>query len=114
MDPIRNKMAEVMRNAARKALADLDPKSQISKALHEAGLECILGEDIRRICEAMNFFEITRAVALAAQLGMAPPGKKESIKQELKKIAEKAAERAESRGAKLHIPDCCREFLFQL
>ncbi len=114
MDPIRSKMAEIMRGAARKVLRKLDPKSDVAQALRSADIEAILEDDIRRICEAMNFFEITRAVALAAQLGMASSNKLESIKQELKKIAEKAAERAESKDGKLKIPDCCRELLFEL
>lgn len=103
-----------MRDAARTALNELDPNSDIAQALRSADFEAILRDDIRRICEAMNFFDITRAVALAARLGTASHGKFESIKQELKKIAEKAAERAESKGGKLNIPDCYREFLFKL
>ena len=114
MDPIRNKMAEVIRGSARKALSTLDPKTDISKALHAADLEAILEDDIRRICEAMSFFDITHALALAAQLKMASGEKLKSVKEDLKKIAEKAAERAETKAGKLKIPDCCREFLFQL
>lgn len=114
MDPIRNKMAEIMRSAARKAIKKLDPRSKIAQALRSADMDAILGDDIQRVCEAMSFFDITRAMALAAQLGMATPGKFDAIKQELKKIAEKAAERAESSGGKLNMPDCCREFLFEL
>ena len=114
MDPIRSKMADVMRSAARKALKELDPQSEIAQAFRSSDMEAILRDDVRRICEAMNFFEITHVLTLVAQLGMASSGKFISIKQELKKIAEKAAERAESKGGKLHIPDCCREFLFAL
>jgi hypothetical protein len=114
MDPIRSKIAEIIRQAARKTIANLNPHSEPAKALREADVEAILKDDVQRVCEALSFMEITRAVALVSRLGGADPKKQESVKRELKMIAEKAAAKAEARGGKLRIPDSCRAFLFAL
>ena len=114
MDPIRNKIAEIIRHNARNALVHLDPKSDVAKALKKADVEAILNEDIPRICEAISFLEMTRALALAAQLKSPDRGQIESAKQEIKKIAQAAASKAEAKGGKLIIPDCCRDVLFAL
>jgi len=107
-------LAEIMRQAARNALRHLDPKSDVAKALQKADIDAILNDDIRRISAAVSFLEMTRAVALAAQLKSNNPAQIESAKQELKKIAQSAAAKAEAKGGKLNIPDSCRDFLFQL
>jgi hypothetical protein len=114
MDLIRHKIAEIMRGAIRKAIEDLDPVSAHAKALQHVNIEAMLGSDVERICKALSFFEATRALALITQLDNAKPEKVKSIKQELKKIAEAVALRAEAKGKKLTIPDCCRDALFEL
>lgn len=114
MDPIRSKLAELIQAAARKGMEHLDPSSDVARALKGADIEAILHDDIRRICEALSFFEITRASFLAARIPMVKSGERGPLKEELKAIAEKAAAKAEAKGGKLRVPDCCRELLFDL
>ena len=103
-----------MKEAALKGIKHLDPGSDVARALKGTDVEAMLHDDIRRICGALSFFEITRASFLAARIATAKSSELESMKDELKAIAEKAAAKAEAINGKLRIPDCCRELLFKL
>ena len=103
-----------MKEAALKGIKHLDPGSAVARALKGADVEAMLHDDIRRICEALSFFEITRASFLAARIATARASELESMKNELKAIAEKAVAKTEAKNGNLKIPDCCRELLFKL
>lgn len=114
MNVLQKKMAEVMRETARKALKKLDPKSPLAKELHSVDVEAILKQDVERICEALSLFDISRALTLVAQFGVSSPDKRELLKRELKKIAEVSVEKAEAKGVKFDAPVHLRQLLFEL
>ena len=114
MNPLRQKMALFLTDAARKGLKSLDPKSQCAKILRKSDFENILREDVNRICEATSFIEITKTISLTAQLQRASEEKRKAIKDELKKIAEDVVKRIEKKSGKLKMPKPCRHLLLNL
>jgi len=107
-------MALFLTDLARKGIKALDSDSPCAKKLEKNDIENILKDDITRICEAASFTEITGILSLASRLQIASEEKKETIKKELKKIAEEIVVRVEGKSGKLKTPESCRHLLLNL
>lgn len=110
---LRNKMADILTDAAHKGLAHIDPNSALGVELGKIDVEAVLKDDIEKICSHVSFFELTRILALAAQL-KADEKKQGQMKAELKGIVQPLLERVESNSGKLKIPESLRTMIFNL
>jgi len=110
---LRRQLACVLTEAARTGLKSLDKETTAYRELSGLDIETVLKEDINKICAVMTFSEMTRIIALAAQLNSGrqdnPP-----VKEEMKEIARKVVERVERELGGLKTPASCRTLLFKL
>ena len=71
-------------------------------------------EDIEKICNNVSFFEMTRIMALVAQLNASEHKHHGPMKADLKKIVNHLIERVEGSSSKLRTPVFIREMMFSL
>lgn len=114
MNPLRQKMASFLIDAARKQIKGLNVESVYAKTLERIDVENMLREDINRVCEAASFIEITRIISLVSQLQAASDENKATIKGDIKKIAEGLVARIERDSGELKISQSCRHLLLNL
>jgi len=115
MDPIRRKLSSFLTEAAHKDIKALDPQSPCAKEL--SGIEnvdAIIAEEIEKICNAATLTEITKILFLTRRMKKTSGRKRETIKSELKKIAEQVVTRAESQLGPLTLPETCQHLLLEL
>jgi hypothetical protein len=115
MNPIRQKMASFLTEAARKEIEALGPDSPCAKELHEIeDVDTVIAEEIQKICNIATLGEITKAFFLVRRLKKASLQEKEAIESELGKIAEELVRRVEIESGRLRIPNACRHLLLSL
>jgi hypothetical protein len=114
MNPLKHKIAAVLMEAAQQGFEILDKNSPCAKALEEIDLDKALKEDINRICENVSFVETTKLISLYTRIYIEHGKKRETIKRDLKKIAEDAVKRIENESGRLNIPKQCRSLLLNL
>jgi hypothetical protein len=115
MDPIRRKLHSFLSEAAHNGIKALEPQLPCTKELD--GIEdfdAIIAEEIEKICNAATLTEITRILFLTRRMKKTAGQKRETIKTELKKIAEQVVTRAESESGPLSLPETCRHLLLEL
>ena len=113
INPLRYQLAKILKDAAHEAILHIDKNSAMARDFKKIDVEKCLDEDIQKICENISFMEITRFLTLAMQL-KSQEGKKERIKEDLKKIARDVMDRVKRNSGGLQIPESCREILFKL
>ncbi|MBF0531986.1 MAG: hypothetical protein HQL23_02695 [Candidatus Omnitrophica bacterium] len=113
MNPLRGKLAVFLTGAAYKGIGQLDQKSPLAKELKKFDFDAVLKDDIAKICDKISFFEMTKVMALAAQVDLRLADQ-EKQKSEIKKIAHDVIERIERESGKLRVPQACLEMLFNL
>ena len=77
-------------------------------------VDAIIAEEIEKICNAATLTEITKILFLTRRMKKTSGQKRETIKTELKKIAEQVVTRAESESGPLSLPETCRHLLLEL
>jgi len=109
MDPIRQKLSSFLIEIAHKSMNSLDPQSVCAKDISELeDADAIIAQDIKKICQAASLPEITKIFVLAAQLKKNSGQKRNSIKNDLKKISAVVVTRAEAKSGPLKLPQSCR------
>ena len=81
---LRRKLADGLYDAARKGLARVQENSPLAQELKKVDVEYILKADIETICRHVSFFEMTRIMALVAQLNSCEHKNHGAIKANLK------------------------------
>ena len=115
MDPIRRKLSSFLTEAAHKGIKALEPQLPCAKELNGIeDVDAIIAEEIEKICNAATLTEITRILFLTRRMKKTSGQKRETIKTELKKIAEQVVTRAESESGPLSLPETCRHLLLEL
>jgi hypothetical protein len=114
MNILKYKMAEVLTDAAKKGLKLLDKGSPCAKALKRIDFDKALKEDIGRICDKTSFIEASRLLSLYSRLHMTKGDEDETLKNDLKRVAEDLVERVEKESGRLNIPKQCRQLLLNL
>jgi hypothetical protein len=115
MDPVRRKLSSFLTEAARKGIKTLEPQSPCAKELNGIeDVDTIIAEEIEKICNAATLAEITKILFLSRWMKKTSGQKRETIKSQLKKIAEEVVTRAESQVGHLTLPQTCRHLLLEL
>lgn len=114
MNPLREKLSELLTDSTRRGIKTLDPNSSCAKLLENLDIDDIVKEDIRTICETVSYTDIVKIIFLSSRLKMMPVEKRKPIKGKLKEIAVRAVEKTEKKHGKLRIPDPCRHLLLSL
>jgi len=93
----------------------LDPQSPCAKQLSEIeNLDEIIVKEIEKICKVATLTEIARILFLAARLKRTSGQKKESIKSDIKKIAEVLVTRVEAESGPPELPQSCRHIFLDI
>ena len=112
MNPIRQKAASFLTEAVHKKIAALDFESEYAKQLSEdEDIDTVIAEEIEKISEAATLAEISKIVLLAARLRRASGQKRDSIRTNLKEMAELLVTRVEAESGPLKLPQPCRHIL---
>ena len=115
MDPIRRKLSSFLTEAAHKDIKALEPQLPCAKELNGIeDVDAIIAEEIEKICNAATLIEITKNLFLTRRMKKTSGQKGETIKTELKRIAEQVVTRAESKSGPLSLPETCRHLLLEL
>jgi len=115
MDPIRRKLSSFLTETAHKGIKALETQSPCAKELGEIeNVDAIIAEEIEKICNAATLTEITKILFLSRRMKKTSGQKRDTIKSQLKKIAEKVVARAESQVGPLNLPQTCRHLILQL
>jgi hypothetical protein len=115
MDPIRRKLSSFLTLAAHKGIKALEPQLPCAKELDGIeDVDAIIAEEIEKICNAATLTEITKIFFLTRRMKKTSGQKRETIKTELKKIAEQVVTRAESESGPLSLSETCRHLLLEL
>ena len=115
MDPIRRKLSSFLTEAAHKGIKALEPQLPCAKELDGIeDVDAIIAEEIEKICNTATLTEVTRILFLTRRMKKTVGQKGETIKIELKKIAEQVVTRAESESGPLSLPETCRHLLLEL
>jgi len=108
-------MSSLLTNAASNGIKALDPQSQCAKELGKIhDVDRVIKKEIEKICSAATLAEITKILLLVARLKKTSGQKKESIKSNLKRIAEQLVTRVETESGPLRLPKTCRHLLLEL
>lgn len=108
-------MNSLLTEAASKAIMALDPQSPCAEELSKIhDVDRVITEEIEKICAAATLAEITKILLLGARLKRTSGQKKESIKSNLKRIAEQLVTRVETDSGPLRLPKTCRHLLSNL
>ncbi|MBF0384256.1 MAG: hypothetical protein HQL27_00140 [Candidatus Omnitrophica bacterium] len=110
---LRNKMAEVLTEEAKKSMRYLDKTSPLMKELKKLDIETILKEDIRKICDKASFSETTKIMGMAVKYKLPGPDKHE-LKEDFKGMIKEMIARVERDSGMLKLPPDCREMLYDL
>ena len=101
--------------AAHKDIKALDPPSLCAKQLSEIeNLDEIIVKEIEKICKVATLTEIARIIFLADRLKRTSGQKKESIKSDIKKIAEVLITRVEAESGPPKLPQSCRHIFLDI
>ena len=93
----------------------MDPQSPCAKQLSEIeNLDEIIVKEIEKICRVATLTEIARIFFLAARLKRTSGQKKESIKSDIKKIAEVLVTRVEAESGPPKLPQSCRHIFLDI
>ena len=112
MNPVRRKLRSFLIEAAHKGINALDAQSPCAKELsHIKDVDALIAETVERICETATAAEISKMLFLAARLRGASGQKEESIRNNIKKIAEVLVTRIETKSGPLKLPQSCRLIL---
>ena len=112
MDPIRRKLSSFLTEAAHKGIKALEPESACAEQLSEIeDIDSVINEEVERICQTATLAEITKILFLTARLKKTSGQKRESIKSDIKKIAEVIVARVEAKSGPLKLPQSCHLIL---
>ena len=112
MNPLRRKLSSFLIETAHKDINALDPQSVCAKELSKIkDVDAAIAETVERICQAATSAEISKFLFLTAQLKTTSGQKRESIKTNIKKIAEALIARIEAKSGPLKLPQSCRLIL---
>ena len=114
MNILRQNLAKLLDQSARKAISSMDPGSECANILENLDIDDILKNDIELICENVSFSETAKIISLSASINVASEDKQQIIKEEMKEFAEKLVAKIEQKNGKLKIPDHCRHLLLNL
>ena len=115
MNPVRRKLVSSLTEAVHKEIKALSPESPYAKELHEIGdVDTIIAEEIEEICDAATLGEMAKAFLQAGQLKIVSVQKKDSIKNELSRIAKKLVERTEAKSGPLRLAKIYRHLFSKL
>ncbi|MBF0387279.1 MAG: hypothetical protein HQL20_05415 [Candidatus Omnitrophica bacterium] len=112
MSSLKQQLAAFLNESARAGFKKLDPASPLARELKGLDVEALLRADIGKICDAISFPEMLRALALAAKIKL-DLRDAESFKDEIKTMARAIVARIEKKDS-LSTPLSCRELLFNL
>ena len=109
MNPVRRMLSSLLIEAAHKNIDGLDAQSACAKELREIeDVDAVITETAEKICQAATSIEISKIIFLAAQLTGTTGQKRETTKNDLKKIADVLIERVEAESGPLKLPQSCR------
>ena len=112
MNPLRRKLSSFLIETAHKDINALDPQSVCAKELSNIkDVDAVIAETVEKICQAATLAEISKFLFLTARLKGASGRKRESIKSDIKKIAEIVVARVEAESGFLKLPQSCRIIL---
>ncbi len=112
MNPVRRKLSFFLTEAAHKGINAVDPGSVCAKELSKIkDVDAVIVETVEKICQAATLAEISKVLLLTAQLRGTLGRKRESIKSDIKKIAEVLVARVEAESGPLKLPQSCRLIL---
>lgn len=111
MQYLREKLASLLNKAARDGIKELDKDSDLAIQLKSLDIDAVLENDIKLLCEKISFFELTRILALMAQLKVNSKDN-QVAKKKLKDIARDIMCRIEKQSAGFKTPASCRDLLF--
>ena len=101
--------------AAHKAINTLDTQSPCAKQLSEIeNLDEIIVEEIEIICKVAVLTDNSKVIFLTARLKRTSGQEKESIKSDIKKMAEVPVTRVKAESGPLKLPQSCRFILLSI
>lgn len=104
-----------MTEAALAQVEALDPAFPCAQELSKiCDVDRIIKEEIQRVCTVATLAEITKILFLTRRMKKTSGRKRDTIKSELKKIAEQIITRAESESGPLSLPEICSLLLLEL
>jgi len=112
MNPVRRKFSSFLVETTHDGINALDAQSPCARELNKIeDVDAVIAETVEKICNAATLVEITKILFLAARLMGTSGQKRESIKGEIKKIAEVLVARVEAESGPLKLPQSCRLIL---
>ena len=112
MNPVRRQLSSFLIETAHDGMNAIDPESVCAKKLSKIkDVDAVVAETVEKICQAATSVEITKVLLLAARLRGTSGQKRESIKSDIKKIAEVLVARVEAESGPLKLPQSCRLIL---
>jgi len=112
VNPVRRKLSSFLIEAAHEGINALDAQSACAKELRKIkDVDALIDETVEKICQTATAVEISKILFLARRLRGASGPKEESIKSNIKKIAEVLVTRVESKSGPLKLPQSCRLIL---
>ena len=112
MNPIRRKLVSLMTEVLQQKIKALEPASPQEQELSTIDLDKYIKQDIENICNSATMPEIMRILFLGGNLRNATGQERETINNDLKKIADLLIARLQSKSVTLRLPKSCLDMLF--
>ena len=114
MNPLRRKLISLMTEALQQKLEALEPGSAQAQELSTIDVDKYLKQDIEKVCNSATMTEVMRILFLGGKLRKAVGREQETIKSDLKVIADELIARLESKSITLNLPKSCLDMLFDV
>lgn len=111
MQYLREQLASLLNRAARDGIKELDKDSDLAIQLKSLDIDTVLENDCKLICQNISFSEVTRILALMAQVKINAKDS-QCARDQIKTIARDIMLRLEKQSAGFKTPESCRNLLF--
>ncbi len=112
MNPIRRKLVSLMTEVLQQKIEALQPGSPQAQELSTIDLDKHIKQDIEKVCNSATMTEIMRILFLGGKLRKAIGQERETIKSDLKVIADLLIARLQRKSITLKLPKSCLDMLF--
>ncbi len=112
MNPIRRKLVSLMTEALQQKIEALEPGSPQAQELSTIDLDKYIKQDIEKVCNSATMAEMMRILFLGGKLRKAIGQERDTIKSDLKVIADLLIARLQRKSITLKLPKSCLDMLF--
>ncbi len=112
MNPIRRKLISLMTEVLQQKIEALEPGSRQAGELGTIDVDKHIKHDVEKFCNIATMAEVMKIIFLGGKLRKAIGQERETIKSDLKVIANVLLARLESESVTLRLPRSCLDMLF--